>query len=393
MKSKNTIILTLVLILAVAATGCSVAQGSSVVDSPVNDGQTTSEGILTVVEGSVLDTSEMFMERELDQTPELTDAIQITLVSGQDVTLQDEGTYIISGEVMDSTIIVEADNEAKVQLVLDGISITNEDKPAVYVKSADKVFITSTGSNILEVNGYFTADGETNLDAVIYSKEDLVMNGTGILEITSAKGNGISSKDDVKITGGTYVLNTYADGIEANDSIRIYDGELLITSLKDALHCENEEDDSLGYIYIYGGTLNINASDDAIRGNSIVQIDGGTINIEKCSEGIEATYIQINGGTIDIYATDDGINATAKTNHDVVIEVNGGIINVTMGSGDTDAFDSNGAIYVNGGTIDVSANSAFDADYIAQLNDGTVTVNGERITQITVQMMGGPKRR
>ncbi|HPJ22507.1 MAG TPA: hypothetical protein PLH18_09180, partial [Clostridia bacterium] len=108
----------------------------------------------------------------------------------------------------------------------------------------------------------------------------------------------------------------------------------------------------------------------------------------RCSEGIEGTYIQINGGDIDIYATDDGINATAKSSYDVVIEVNGGNINVSMGSGDTDAFDSNGIIYVNGGTINIDAQSAFDADYLAQLNAGTVYVNGQQITQITVSMPG-----
>ena len=59
-------------------------------------------------------------------------------------------------------------------------------------------------------------------------------------------------------------------------------------------------------------TLNIQAADDGIQGNSIVQIDGGTINIETSTEGIEGTYVQINGGEITIYATDDGINALCK---------------------------------------------------------------------------------
>ena len=332
------------------------------------------------------------VDRDLEQSADLTDATYISLESNEDVTITSEGVYVLSGEAEDVTIIIEADDEAKVQLVLDGVSITNENSPAIYVKSADKVFITTTDSdNYLAVTGSYEADGDTNLDAVIFSKADLVLNGTGVLDIVSEEGNGITSKDDLKITGGTYIITSALDGLEANDSIRIYDVDITIVAGEDALHSENEDDLTLGYIYILDGTLDITAGDDGIRGTSILQIDGGTINIETSTEGIEGTYIQINGGEITIYATDDGINATSKSNYyDVVIEVNGGTINVTVGSGDTDAFDSNGSIYINGGTIDITApTSAFDSDGVAELNGGDVTVNGEVITQITESQMGG----
>lgn len=345
----------------------------------------------TSVEGSLLDTSEMFTERDMEQSADLSDASYIELESGENITISEEGVYVISGDVENTTIIVDADDEAKVQLVLNGVSIVNDDAPAIYVKSADKVFVTLTDSdNYMEVSGYFVADGDTNLDAVIFSKDDLVLNGTGSLKIVSTKGNGITSKDDLKITGGTYSITSLEDALEANDSIRIADGNITIDSDKDGLHSENEDDDSLGYIYISGGTLNITAGDDGIQGTSAVQIDGGTINIKTSTEGIEGTYVQINGGNITIYATDDGINASEKSSaYDVVIEINGGTLDVTVGNGDTDAFDSNGNIYINGGTIDVSANSAFDPNGTAELNGGTVTVNGEEITEIVITGPGG----
>lgn len=348
---------------------------------------------VSAVDGSLLDTSDLFTDRDLEQSADLTGATQIDLVSGQDVTLTEEGVHVLSGAATDVTVIVEADDEAKVQIVLDGVDIENENAPAIYVKSADKVFVTTTSSNnVMEVTGSYEADGDTNLDAVVFSKDDLVLNGTGSLTIVSAEGNGITSKDDLKVTGGTYSITSRLDALEANDSIRIAGGDITIVTDKDGLHSENEDDSTLGYIYIAGGTLNIAAADDAIRGTSIVQIDGGVINVETSYEGIEATQIQINGGEIDIYASDDGLNATAKSNaYSVMIEVNDGVMTVAVGNGDTDAFDINGSLYINGGTIDITApTSAFDADGTAQLNGGTVTVNGQAITQITQSQMGGP---
>lgn len=345
---------------------------------------------IVAVEGSMLDTTDLFSNRDLEQSADMTNAIQVALKNGEDITIKDEGVYVFSGDVSNVTIIVEAEEDAKVQIVLDGVSIKNADAPAIYVKTADKVFVTTTDSeNDLSVTGTFVADGDINLDAVIYSKSDLVLNGVGIINIVSTTANGISAKDELKVTGGTYNLTTEADSIEANDAIVIYSGIINIQSGKDGLHSENEEDTSLGYIYIAGGELTITAADDAIHGTSIVQIDGGTINIESCMEGIEGTYIQINNGDIIIDANDDGINASNKSNYDVVIEVNGGTIEVTMANGDTDGFDANGSIYINGGTIAVTGNSAFDADNVAQLNGGDVTVNGSKITEIVQTGPGG----
>lgn len=411
MKMKAAIIILITALLAFSFAGCSTSgqteddsQSSSTTTTTTAVSEDTSgdatddssddtsvSSILSSVEGSMLDTSEMFTDRDLEQTADLEDASYIELSSDEDVVIGQEGVYVLSGDVENVTVIVEADDEAKVQIVLDGVNIVNEDSPAIYVKSGDKVFITTTDSdNYMEVSGTFVADGDTNLDAVIFSKSDLVLNGVGTLEILSMKGNGITSKDDLKVTGGTYDVAAYYDAFEANDSIRIYDGDFTIVANEDGLHSENDDDATLGYIYILDGTFTITVGDDAIRGNSVVQIDGGEINIETCYEGIEGTYIQINGGDIELYATDDGVNATAKSSaYDVVIEINGGTIDVTVGSGDTDGFDSNGSLYINGGTVNVSANSAFDVDRTAELNGGDVTVNGTTVTQITVSQMGG----
>ena len=129
---------------------------------------------------------DIFTERDLEQTADTSEAQDITVADNKTIDITSEGVYVISGTAKNCTIKVNADDKAKVQLVLDGVSITNDDFPAIYVVSADKVFVTTTDSeNSLTVSGEFTADGETNTDAVIFSKDDLVLNGTGTLNITA----------------------------------------------------------------------------------------------------------------------------------------------------------------------------------------------------------------
>ena len=367
-------------------------KSESSVQKPSSSNSSTVTANYTSSTGGILDTADIFSDRDLTQTPDLSNAQTITVSDGQTINITEEGIYVISGSASNCTIKV--DTQDKVQLVLNGVSITNDSTPAIYVVSADKCFITTAENteNTLSVTGTFTSDGDTNTDAVIFSKDDLVFNGLGTLTINSSN-NGISCKDDLKFTGGTYNITSVEDSIEANDSIAVCDGMFTINSSKDAFHSENDDDNTSGWIYISGGTFNIKSSSDAIQGTSAVQIDGGTLDINS-SEGIEATYIQINDGTVKIYASDDGINATKKSTaySTPTIEINGGNLTVEVGSGDTDGIDANGDIIVNGGTINVTAQmSSFDYDGKAEYNGGTIIVNGTQVDSIpqSARMGGG----
>lgn len=338
---------------------------------------------------AVTNTTNLFTERDLTLTPDLSEAVVINVSDNSGYTVTEKGVYYLTGTASDFTVTVDADKNDKVQIVMENANISNESFPVIYVKSADKCFISPLGENTFTVNGSFTADGDTNTDAVIYSKDDIVLNGTGILNIGSAQGNGISCKDDLKATGGTYNISSALDGIEVNDSISVCGGEFSIKSNKDAIQCKNSDDDTLGSVYIENGTFNLAAESDGIQATSSMIIDGGTFKI-KSSEGLESTYIQINGGDIDIEASDDGINAARKSSAcSVLAEFNGGNIKIVMGAGDTDGVDSNGDIVVNGGTIDVTGGSTFDYDGTAQHNGGTVIVNGTEVDTIPQSMMGG----
>ena len=373
------------MILVIGLTGCGLKTNTSSSENSTSTNSTTNNATPTSTQ---LSKSDIFTDRDLEQNVDTSNATKYSVSDNKNITIDKEGIYVISGSAKNVSIIVDTDDESKVQLVLSDLTITNESTPCIYVKNADKVFVTITGNNNLTVNKTFTSDGTTNTDAVIFAKDDLVINGTGNLNISSTN-NGITSKDDLKITGGTISIDCTADALEANNSIAIYDGTITINTKKDGLHAEYDEDDSVGYVYIAGGTLSVTASDDAIHATTIVQIDGGNITTNS-KEGIEGTYIQINDGTISIKATDDGINAGSKSKkYSVTIEINGGSISVEMGQGDTDAIDSNGNIYINGGTINITAQSAFDYDGEGKLNGGKVTVNGSEITELTNQMMGG----
>ena len=337
---------------ASSASGSAVAPTTSTSGGESSDnsslttkaGTTVSTGTAGQTDKAGSDSSD-YTKRDLEQSPDLSDAKIITLTDGQDVEITEEGIYVISGTAKDVTIKVTAAEDAKVQLVLDGVSISNTDSSAIYVTEADKVFITTTegSSNTLSVSGSFVADGDTNLDAVIFSKQDLVLNGLSSLNVSASEGNAITSKDDLKVTGGTYTLTAESKkGLEANDRIMIYDGNFTISA----------------------------------------------------KEGMEASQMIIDGGDITISASDDGLNATLNSeNYDVLVVINNGNIKIDMAQGDTDGIDSNGDITINGGRIEINCQSPFDYDGTGTLNGGSITVNGEETTELTNQFggMGGGK--
>ncbi len=409
-----------VLCAAVLFTGCGVARsvsGGTAQDLSVNapTAEQTAYRIGEIADAAVTEaaetdppttgaeeTADLFSERDLsaeydDETVTVSltgsgaaaDSDKVS-VTGSTVTVTGSGTYLISGTLDNGSIVVDAGKEDKVQLVLNGVSIRSDFYAAIYVKQADKVFITSAEEtdNTLS-NGGFTQLDDSNVDAVIFAKDDITFNGAGSLTINSPAGHGIVGKDEVTVTGGVYTVTSAKCAIRANDSIAIADGAFTLTAGTDSLHAENDEDDTQGNIHIAGGTFTIKANDDAVHANSLLRIDGGSFEITG-AEGLEATYIQINGGDISIGASDDGMNAARKSSaYTPTVEITGGSLTIVMGAGDTDGVDSNGDLIISGGTVNVTGQSAFDYDGTATFTGGTVIVNGQQVDSIPNQMMGG----
>ena len=353
--------------------------------------------------GASAESSELFSARDLSASYDeevfsitlsgntaSTDSDHVT-VSGGTITVNGPGTYLVSGTLANGGIVVNADKQDKVQLVLNDVSISSDTGAAIYVAQADKVFVTLAEgtSSTLTNGGRFAQDADGEIDAVIYAKDDLTLNGSGSLTINSPAGHGIVGKDDVTVTGGSYAITSPDSAMTANDTLAVAGGSFQITTNKDGLHSENSDDDTLGAIYITGGSFVIRAGDDAVHAESLLQIDGGSLDI-TAAEGLEATYIHINDGQINISATDDGLNAARKSSaYTPTVEISGGTLTVTMGPGDTDGIDSNGNLIITGGTVNVTAASAFDYDGTASFTGGTVIINGQQVDTLPNQMMGG----
>ncbi|MCD8098744.1 MAG: carbohydrate-binding domain-containing protein [Lachnospiraceae bacterium] len=403
MKRKE--MLALLLALTMVLGGCG-ASGSATESGSA--GTEESADASEAVTATVVDTSDMFTDRDIDWSYDEEDCAHIELdgdsasadtnaveVSGSTVTITDEGTYILSGTLDDGMIVVDAGDSDKVQLVLDGVDITSATSAAIYVLEADKVFVTtaSGSENTLTNGGEYVAIDDNNIDAVIFSKDDLVLNGGGTLTITAAAGHGVVSKDDLKATSGTYVITAESHGLSGKDSVRIADGTFTIVSGKDGIHASNEDDESLGYVYIAGGSFAIESGDDGIHADSAVTIAAGTIDIAQSYEGIEGLSIDITGGDISVVASDDGLNAAGGTDSsgfggrggDIFSAEEGAYISIAGGTlhvnASGDGIDSNGALYVSGGETYVSgptdnANGALDYTCEAVISGGIFIAAG-----------------
>lgn len=427
MKRKD--LLALFLMFAMLMSGCGTqadagkhsdaetdaeAQEESVVDSDAAAEETT----------VVVNASDLFSDRdfEADYDEDASAVIQLNgdsascgsdavEISGSTVTITDEGTYLLSGTLDDGMIIVNTEKSKKVQLVLSGVTIHSETCAPIYILQADKVFITLAAdtTNTLSNGGTFTAIDENNIDAVLFSKEDLTLNGSGTLIITSPAGHGIVSKDSLRITGGVYDISCASHGLSGKDEICIADGDFTIVSGKDGIQAEHEDDSTLGYIYIQSGTFAISAEGDGISASSYLQIEGGSFTI-TAGGGSENASVQSSeawgnfmgggrhggssmggSGMTSSGTTDDTSDSTSmkgmKAESDFII--NGGefIIN----SAD-DAVHSNGSITVAGGTFEIaSGDDAFHAEETLTVTAGTIyiTESYEGLEGLYINITGG----
>lgn len=278
--------------MTVTAVGCSsTSAGSTETADAVTESQTETAEVSNI--DGILDSSDMFTNRDKEIGYDEESAIAINLsdgastadsdsvvIDGDTITIAEEGTYILSGSLTNGQIVVEAEN-AKVQLVLDNADISCETSAAIYVKAADKVFITTTdgSTNTVCTSGEFEAIDDNNIDAAIFSKSDLTLNGAGSLEVTCSNGHGILSKDDLVITSGEYVVDAGKHALSGKDSVRIAGGTFDLTAGRDGIHSENTDEEEKGFVYIENGSFTITSDGDGIDASYVVEIVDGSFDI------------------------------------------------------------------------------------------------------------------
>ena len=424
------------LIAALGLTGCSTASGTtltsgtSTVHSAVS-GATAGTSTSNTAAGQTLDAQTHYTNEDLtwDSSDEKTiDLANPTATDGVSVengtiTITSGGTYRLTGEYS-GQVKIEAAKTDTVRLVLDNAKITNSTGAAINVVSAAEAIIyTAAGTtNTVADGANYTATGDDDPDAAIYSTANLTLTGEGSLSVEGAYEEGIHTTGGLVIASGTLEVNAANTGIKGKDYVDITGGIVNVTAAQDGIKSTNTDDESMGFTRLSAGSVTVSAGDDGLKAPHTLEISGGTLNIEKSNEGIEAQYINILDGDVTVNSTDDGINAslkdsssdtssdttsgTATTGQQAQQNQNGQVQQAPAGGGaapggsqgsteqnqnmpqpPTDGAMPGGgggtfevvdaAINISGGTMVVNAEGdGIDSNGTATFSGGTVTVNG-----------------
>ncbi len=277
---------------------------------------------------------------------------------GSTLSITDAGTYNITGTLTDGQIIVDAEDEDLVRIILNGVDITSSNSAPIYIKSAQKVLIVlnENTTNVLTDGSTYVYDDEEDEEpnATLFSKTNLSVFGEGTLTINGNFNDAINCKDGLIIASGTYNITAVDDGIRGKDYLIIKNGTINIESGGDGFKSDNDSDTEKGYINISNGEINITASGDAIAAETDILITGGSLDLTTQGSSYSDTSTK---------ALKAGVN--------IIVEEG----TFTIQSND-DAIHSNETITISGGTFDISAgDDGIHADYDLTINDGIITIN------------------
>ena len=314
------------LIAVLGLTGCSTASGTtltsgtSTVHSAVS-GTTAGTSTSNAAAGQTLDAQTHYTNEDLtwDSSGEKTiDLANPTATDGVSVengtiTITSGGTYRLTGGYS-GQVKIEAAKTDTVRLVLDNAKITNSTGAAINVVSAAEAIIyTAAGTtNTVADEANYTATGDDDPDAAIYSTANLTLTGEGSLSVEGAYEEGIHTTGGLVIASGTLEVNAANTGIKGKDYVDITGGIVNVTAAQDGIKSTNTDDESMGFTRLSAGSVTVSAGDDGLKAPHTLEISGGTLNIEKSNEGIEAQYINILDGDVTVNSSDDGINASLK---------------------------------------------------------------------------------
>lgn len=389
----------LILFQLLTATGCSQNEsGSQSISSNSRSSSEKSAALENSVVSDSLDEDGMFTQRdkEIEYDESQCTKIQLSDTEGS-VTISEEGTYLVTGSLTNGQLVVDTDKTEKVRLILDGVDIHCDTSAALYIKQADKVFITLAPDSIntLSNSSDFIAIDDNHIDAVLFSKEDVTLNGLGSLNIEAVYGHGIVSKDDLVITSGTYCIQAASHGMVGKDCVKIADGTFAIESGKDGIHSENADDSNLGYLYIADGDFTIQSQLDGLDSKCTLEIAGGAFQLTTGGGSQNASTKadgQFNsdwgnwGGTSQTEEETDNAKGIKSTS-DLIIRQG----TFTIDSSD-DSLHSNANLTIQGGSFQISSgDDGVHADQQTVIEGGTlnITKSYEGIEGQSISISGG----
>lgn len=331
-------------------------------------------------------------------------------INNSSIMITDGGAYRITGNLDDGQIIVNSSE--KVWLILDNANIHCSDSSPIYIENSNKTFITlapDSENTLSDGTSYsYASETQNEPDAVIFSKDNLTINGTGILNINANFNEGITSKDDITITGGKINIVSKGNGIKGKDCVAITSAEINIDSQADGIKSSNAADEGKGFIFIYDGTFNINAVEDAFQSEQEFIINGGNINIVS-GEGSYSDYVKqhtdsmmMGGGRgfggFDMFGQQETDTSSQDTEESVGRKgiKSGGNIFITGGDITADCSDdaihSNSGLEISGGSYELSSGShAIHADTTLSITDGKINIlkSYEGIEGAVINVSGG----
>lgn len=308
------------------------------------------------------------------------------------ITITKSGTYIVTGTLDDGQIVVNTEDKEDVWIILNNVNISNSINSALYVVNAKKTIVSAAAGteNLLSDAKEYTyaVEEDEEPSACIFSKDDLVISGSGKLTVQGNFNNGIAGKDTLEITNVNLNVTAKNNGIKGKDYLVVKSGTITVNAEGDGLKSDNTKDTMLGYILIEGGNLDITSGEDGIQAETCLKITGGDINIvtgsgakvtsknnmwgggntseETSKKAIKAGVdITVTGGSIKVDSEDDAVHSNNS------LEITGG--NFQLASGD-DGIHSDTSLVINGGTIDItkSYEGIESADIV--INGGNITI-------------------
>lgn len=311
-------------------------------------------------------------------------AIQGVSIDKTIITISVPGIYIITGTLNNGQILVDCQEKGTVELVFYNVNISNSTNSPVFIKNCKKALLVlaeDSVNSLSDASEYTYMDAENEEpSACLFSKDDLVICGSGSLTVNGNFNNGIASKDTLKVTGGVITVTAQNNGIKGKDCLMIAGGSLTVTSKGDGLKSDNA-DTSLGYISISDGSFTIISEEDGIQAESILRVTGGTFDITAGGGAGVTAVADENFMTKDKEKGWDFDNQSFETEDTTSIKgikagtsiiISGGTFDVDSKD---DAFHSNGTFDMTGGTMLISTgDDGIHADDTLTVTDGEINI-------------------